>query len=200
LRRRQPETVGNLPGLKGTHPDCRLHHLAEDRIGRALGYLLDLHAALRVSHDHDALALAVEHQAEVELPIDRHGCLDIEPMHYSPFRPGLMGNQPLAQETLGRLAHLIFAGAKLDAPGLAPGAGMDLRLDRPARSADLRRAIDRLFRTIRHATFGDGHAEAGKKLFGLVLVDVHGCFAARSGESGVRSQEFVAGTTAEWAA
>ena len=154
-------------------PDRRLHHLAQDRVGRRLGDLLDLHAALRRGHDHDALALPVEHQADVELALDRHRLLDVEPVHHASLGAGLVRHQPLAQQRLRRLAYLILGAADLHAARLAPRAGMDLRLHRPAIAADLGGAIHRLLRAVRHAAPRDGDAEAGEKFLGLVFVDVH---------------------------
>ena len=85
-----------------------------------------------------------------------------------------MGNQPLSQQTLGCLAHLVFAGAKLDAPGLAPGAGMDLRLDRPAGATDFGGAIYGLLGTLGDTTARNRNPEAGEQLFGLIFVDIQG--------------------------
>ena len=101
-REAQPER--DLPGLEGLHADRRLHRLAQDRLGLALGDLLDLHAAMRVGHEHDALALPVEHQADVELALDRHRRLDVEPMHHLALGAGLVGHQPLAEQLGGGLA------------------------------------------------------------------------------------------------
>jgi hypothetical protein len=50
---------------------------------------------------------------------------------------------------------------------------MDLRLYRPAGTADLRCTVHRLLGAIRYPTARNGYAEAGEKLFGLVFVDVH---------------------------
>jgi hypothetical protein len=145
-----------------------------------VGDLFDLHAPLRVCHDHDALGFPIQHQAQVQLSIDRHRGLDVKPMHHPPFRPGLMGDQPLAEKSFGRLADLVLTGAELDAPRLTAGPRVDLRFHRPARAANLRCPIHRLLRAVGDTAPRYGHAEAGEELFGLVFVDVHN----RSGKRG----------------
>jgi hypothetical protein len=131
-----------------------------------------------VGHDHDPLGLAVEHQSEIQLALDRHGGLDVQPMDDPTLRPGLMGDQPLAQQILGRLPDFILTGAELDATGLAPGSGVNLSLDGPARAADFRGAVHRLLRAVGDPAARNGDAESGEQLLGLIFVDVH----SRSGK------------------
>jgi hypothetical protein len=110
-------------------------------------------------------------------------------VNYPTLGPSLVRHQPFAEQTLGGLAHLVLTGAELDAAGLAAGSRMDLRLYRPAVSADLGGTVDRLFRTVGHAAARDGNAEAGKELLGLVLVDVHSRFASQESGVGIFDRE-----------
>src|SRR5690349_9488324 len=111
-------------------------------------------------------------------------------MHHPALGTGLVRHQLFAQQVLCRLADLVLSGAELDAARLAPGTGMDLCFDGPARSADFRGAVDRLFRTVGHAAAGNGNTETGEQLFGLVLVDVHSSFRrAEIVASGVESRK-----------
>ena len=69
LRRGEAEAEPQLPGLERLHPDGRLDHLAQDGRGLPLRDLFDLHAPVRVRHHDNALALAVEHQPDVQLAV-----------------------------------------------------------------------------------------------------------------------------------
>jgi len=51
---------------------------------------------------------------------------------------------------------------------------MDLRLDGPVIAAEFGSHIGCILRTVGDAPLGDGNAEAGKQLLGLILVNVHG--------------------------
>ena len=122
--------------------------------GSLLRDLFDLHAAVRMGDQHDPFSLPVEHEADVELPLDRHRRFDVEPVHDFALGPGLMSDQTAAKQGSRRLSHLVLGGAELDPTGLAPSARMDLRLHRPPRAANLGRAIDRLLRAVRHPPGG----------------------------------------------
>jgi hypothetical protein len=87
--------------------------------------------------DHDPLGLPVEHEAEVDLLRDVGGFLDPEPMHHLAARARLLGDQRLAEEVGGVVAHFRFGLADLHAARFAASAGMDLRLDH-AGKAELR--------------------------------------------------------------
>ena len=53
-----------------------MDELLEDALGRLLGDLLDLHAAVRADHQHGPLGRAIEHDAEIELALDLQPLLD----------------------------------------------------------------------------------------------------------------------------
>ena len=63
----EAEAEGDLAGLEGLHADGGIDADADQGLGPGGADLLDLHAARRRGHHHDALALAVEDQAEIEL-------------------------------------------------------------------------------------------------------------------------------------
>ena len=95
-------------------------------------------------------------------------------MHHPALGPRLVGDQPLAEQLLGGVAHLVLGAAELDAAGLAPGTGMDLGLHRPAGAPDLRGAVDRLLGAVGDPSRRHRDAEVGEEFLGLVLVNVHG--------------------------
>ena len=169
----EAELEGELAGLEGLQADRGLDHHLEDGLGLGPGDLLDLHAAALRGDDPDALGLAVEHVAEIELALERLGDLDIDPLHRLALGPGLDRHQPLAEQVGGRLAHLVIGLARFDAAGLAAGAGMNLRLHRPVPAAELGRGIDRLVGAEGDGALRHRHAEAGQQFLGLILVDVH---------------------------
>ena len=90
---------------------------------------------------------------------------------------------------MAALPHLVLGGAELDAARLAAGAGVDLRLHRPARAADLRGPIDRLLGAVRHPAARDGDAEVGEEFLGLVFVDVHRSLLVTRRQPGARRVE-----------
>ena len=169
----QAELEGELARLKGLQAHGRLDHHLEDGLGLGSRDLLDLHAApLRGDHA-DALGLAVEHVAEIELAIERLGDLDIDPLHRLAFGPGLDGDQPLAEQVRRRVAHLVIGLADLDAARLAARARVDLGLHRPAPAAELGRGVHRLVGAEGDGAFRHRYAEGSKQFLGLILVDVH---------------------------
>ena len=89
----------------------------------------------------------------------------------------------MPEQSLGRLADLVLTGAQLDAAGFASGTEWICALTAQRDAANFRGAVDRLLGTVGHAPPRNGDAEAGKELFGLVLVDVHSR-SAKSERSG----------------
>ena len=169
----RPSWKASSRAWKACKADGGLDHHLQDHLRLGLGDLLDLHAAALRGDDADALGLTVEHVAEIELAVERLGHLDIDALHRLAFGAGLDGDQPLAEQVRGRVAHLVIGLAELDAAGLAARAGMDLRLHRPVPAAELGRGIDRLVWAEGDGALGHRHAEAGQQFLGLILVNVH---------------------------
>ena len=128
----------------------------------------------REPDDHHPLAGAVDDDAEVELPGDGGGLLDVQPVDELALGPDWRVTSRLPEQLVRDLVDLAVAGADLDAAGLAAPAGVDLRLDHPGRAAELLGAVRRLLRAVDDPAARDRHAVAGEQLLGLVLVDVHG--------------------------
>ena len=102
---------------------------------------------------------AVEDEAQIDLPVDGGGGLDIEAVHDLAARTRLMGHQTLAEHLLGGLPDLVVAAAHLDAAGLAARTGVDLGLDDPAIAADLLGAVYGLLGAVGEPAGRDGDAE-----------------------------------------
>ena len=169
----KPELEGKLARLKRLQAHGRLDDDLEDRFRLGPGDLLDLHAATRRGDHPDALGLTVEHVAEIELALERLGHLDIDPLHWLSFRSGLDGDEALAEQVLRGVAHLVIGLAQLDAACLAAGAGVNLRLDRPVPAAEFGRGVHGLIGAEGDGALRHRHAEPGKQLLGLILVNVH---------------------------
>ena len=114
-------------------------------LGRLGRDLLDIHAAFGAGDHRDALGLAIDQHAKIELARDFAGLLDIDSPHDSALGPGLMSHQRFAEQLARRNPCLGGAGDQLDAAGLAATAGVDLRLDDglglPKRFEGLRRFV-----------------------------------------------------------
>ena len=158
-RRRELEAEGQLATLEVLHADRGLDRLAQDGLRPLDRDLLDLHAALARGHHHDALRLPVQDEAQIDLPVDGGGGLDIEAVHDLAARTRLMGDQALAEQFLGGLPDLVVAAAHLDAAGLAARAGVDLGLDDPAIAADLLGPVYGLLGAVGEAAGRHGDAE-----------------------------------------
>ncbi len=94
----EAELEGELARLEGLQAHGRLDHHLQDGLGLVLGDLLDLHAAALRGDHADALGFAVEHVAEIKLAVEGLGHLDIDALHRLAFRPGLDGDQTLAEQ------------------------------------------------------------------------------------------------------
>ena len=178
----EPQAIGDAPGVKGHQPGGRIDGHLDDLLRRVAGDVLDLHAALgRGHHDHPEGA-AIDQHAEIELAIDVDAGLDIDPVDFFALGAGLMGDQLLAQHTRCRGLRLGRAAGELDAPGLAPAAGMDLGLDRPDRAAQRFGRFPRLGGGIGDGAPGNRDPELTHQALGLILVNVHPLFFIDAGK------------------
>ncbi len=168
----EPERVGQPAALERQQADRRIDDLFENFLRAFLRHLFDLDAAFGRGDDGDAARGPVEHHAEVKLALDRQPLLDQEPADFPPLGPGLVRDELPAQKRRRELLRLLGALHDLDPAGLAPAAGVDLRLD-DARPAQLARERAGFLGGRRHAPLGHRHAERSQQLFGLVFVDVH---------------------------
>ena len=126
---------------------------------------------------------AIEHDAEVQLAIDRRSLLDEQPLHLLALRAGLVRDELHAEDLLGVLLGLGDVLGDLDAAAFAAAAGVDLRLDDDAFGAAgeerlaTSSASSSVFATspARH-----GNAVLRKDVLCLILVDFHRCMCRRN--------------------
>ena len=94
-----------------------------------LGDLFDLDAPLLAGHEDRALGGAVDDEPEVELAFDPEPLLDEHALHDLAGGAGLVRDERLAQHRGRGGFGLGGILDDLDAPALAPPAGVDLGLD-----------------------------------------------------------------------
>ena len=136
----------------------------DERVGRLLRDLLDVHPALRREHEERLLDAAIEGDREVVLLLDIGGLLDPERAH----------DVAANVETEDLLRLLLRVGrvvGELDPAGLAAAARQHLRLD-DDRAAELLGRGARLLGGLRRPPVRDGNAEALEELLALILVEV----------------------------
>src|SRR5208283_812432 len=172
LLQSEAKTEGKLPRLKRLEANCRLDHNLQDFFGMLFGDLLDFHAAEARCDDPHPLDLPVENEAEVNLPLERFGDLNIDSLNDLALWAGLIGDEGFAKKLRRRRAHFIIGLAELDASRLAAAAGMDLGLHGPMPAAEFGRAIDRLLGTISDRPMRCCHTKIRQDLLGLILVNV----------------------------
>jgi hypothetical protein len=169
----EAQREGDLASLKGLHADGGLDRLADDALRLARRDLLDFHAARRGRDDHHPFGFSVEHEAQIDLLGDGGRLLDIEAIDGLSLRPGLVGDQSLAQQLRCRVPHLVRVAAELDPAGLAAGPGVNLSLDDPALAADLLSPVAGLLGTVGQAAARHRDAEPRQELLGLIFMNIH---------------------------
>ena len=131
----------------------RIDRQGLDLLRRVMGHLFDVHAAFGRGDDRDSAGLAVDQKSEVEFLRDVDAIGDVEALDLLALRPGLDGDQSLAEHLLGIGAHFLDrlgeadaalgVGAELGELALAAAAGVDLRLHDPERPGQLLRGFHR---------------------------------------------------------
>src|SRR5439155_18970363 len=130
----------------------------------------------------------LDQQREIALTLDIAACLDVDAMHRSAGRTGLLGHQCVADYRIGRCTYLLdrpresHAALAIRIVGEAAGAaatGMDLRLHDVNWPWELARRGHCLVRGPGDMTVRHRHTVPLQQFLGLVLVDVHGCTLSR---------------------
>ena len=172
----EAEAEGDLARLVGAEPRRRVDVDLDDLLGRGLGHLLDLDAALGGGHDDVHAGRAVERHADVVLVRDVLGCRHEHLADELPLGAGLRRVELHAEDLLGRGPHVVDGGAELDAAAFAAPARVDLRLDDELRDAvggHRLGGLDGLFDRVGDDAALDGDAVLVEDFFGLILVDLH---------------------------
>ncbi len=101
------------------------------------------------------------------------GLLHQHPLHQTARLTGLPGDQPGADQLIGMLFDGLQAVCHQHAAGLAPAAGMDLRLHHPGIAIQLLGHRQGLFAGVGDTPLRHRNAIAAKQLFGLIFMYVH---------------------------
>ncbi len=182
------QTVGQRPGLEALEPKGRVHRDLEDLLGVRGCDLLDIHAPLARGHDRHPSRVSVEGRRQVQLGGDVHALLDEQTLDLLALFAGLNRDQGATEHLPGELLDRVCAldhlhtteiGVLLEA-ALAASTGVDLGLDDDDLAAGLGDQFDRrrvgLFDRECHLRLGDGDPRLAQQLFGLILVNLHGCW------------------------
>src|SRR5262249_6078622 len=143
-----------------------------DLLGRLFGDLLDLDAAFRTHHQHEALARTIEHETEIQLALDLQALLDQHAADPLTVRPRLVRDQIHAEHLFRRRTRVGWSLHDLHAAALAAAARVNLRLDDNG-AAEAFGDRGRISRVEDDFAVGHGHAVARKNRLRLVLVNLH---------------------------
>ncbi len=146
---------------------------------RLAGHLLDLDAALRAGHEHDALRAAIDHRPEIEFGRDVAGFLD----EHAPYRLAafvrLVGDQIPAEHPPGGFGRGVGIVDQLDPAGLATAARVDLRLDDPFLAGEFPHGVGRFGFVVDDDAVGHRDVVLAKQLFRLIFVQIHCGYSLR---------------------
>ena len=152
----------------------RIDRYLKNFLGRVLGDVLDIHAALRRRHQRHALGGAIHHHADVKFFLDVGALFHQQALDQATFGAGLMGDEGHAENLLGIGANFIDRLGDLDTATLAAAAGVNLRLDHPHLAAQRFRRLYRLIDGETRHTARGGDAVLAQDFLALIFMDIHG--------------------------
>ena len=170
----QPPALQQVPGLKRPQVVASVQPGREDPLRRESRHSLDVHAAVRRSHDGQALGCPVKSYRQIAFPGARRAPLDPHDIDALTVRPGLGRHQPCAEQGRGGLPCLFRAAAHLHAANLAPAPGMDLRFDHPYRAGQIPCGLLRFSGRGGKPSLRRGYPVCAQEPFRLIFVDMHG--------------------------
>ncbi len=137
---------------------------------------LDLHAAGSRRHEHRLRRHAIDYDSQIKFALNRQRLFNQQALNDLAFSPGLVRDQPHAQNLVGPHPGFVQVLRDLNAAALAASAGVDLRLDHHALCAFREQLVRRffsLFARKRHLAARHSHAILRQDCFCLVLVNFH---------------------------
>ena len=174
LRAVEAEREGELARLERHEPDAWRDVFLADGVRRLRRDFLDVHAAGGRRHDDGASHAAVEHEAQIQLALNREALFHQHARHDAPVGTGLVRLERHADQVAGDALGLIDAPGQLDAATLAAAAGVDLRLDDDRAAAEALGDLGGLGGREGDLPAGHGDTMAREDGLGLVFVDFHG--------------------------
>src|ERR1051325_4022572 len=172
-RSRQAETESKFACLKRLKTDTRINRLFENFFRRGSSDFFDVHSACRRSHEHLAPTRAIEHDAEIELFINRQPFLDQQHAHFSSFRTRLMSDEFHAQHLPRNLARFVSTARQLDATAFTAAARVYLRFHHHDLTAEFFRRLISLFGRACHNCTRHWNTVLSQQFFTLVLMNLH---------------------------
>ncbi len=169
----QTQLERDLAGLIGLRADQRVDDRFENFLGGFLGDFLDLHAALGGRHEHHPAGGTVEHRAQIQFAGDVGAGFHQNFGDRLAVFIGLERHQALAQPLLGEFRRFLGAVDQFDATGLTAATGVHLGFHDPFVTTDFLCLRRHLFRCIASEARRNRQAVISKKLFRLILVEIH---------------------------
>ena len=164
---------GEAAHMVRLQPGGRIDAKRQNLLGMRFRNLLDIHAAFAGGDEGHPAVAAIDQKREIELIADLAAFLDIEALHLTALRSGLVGDKCLAEKFGGDLLHLIDRFHHLDAAGLATATGVNLRLHHIDRPAKRLCAGNSLINRESRLAARHRHAKACQQSLGLMFMNVH---------------------------
>src|SRR5260364_302385 len=127
-------------------------------------------------HECDALAHAVDGQADVQLFADVSAFFNQQPPDFLAVRARLMRHQLHSQDLAGVVAHLIDGFGDFDAAAFAASARVNLGLDDPDAPPQFARDLDGLIDRYRRFAARHGDAKRAQDFLALIFMNFHSYF------------------------
>ncbi len=128
---RQPGGESGLPGLEGFQTPQGVDVEPQNLFGGRGGQFLDVHPALGRQNHHGFARFPVEGDGDVEFALHLDRGFRQYFSNHEALGAGLVGHQGLPQQALGEGGRVLGGFNELDAPRLAPAAGVNLGLENP---------------------------------------------------------------------
>ena len=170
---------------------CRMNLDPYDALRGLRGDLLDVHAARRRGDEGDAPRIAIQQQAEIQLARDVRSRFDVDLADRQALRTGLLGLEALPEHRGRGRHHFLGRPGELDASPLAAAPGVHLCLHHPHRPTQADGCSSGVLRASGYVACGYRDSVPGKKLLGLVFVQIHW-------EAGGRDEVAYCGQTVRW--
>src|SRR5260364_44747 len=124
-------------------------------------------------HECDALAHAVDGQADVQLFADVSAFFNQQPPDFLAVRARLMRHQLHSQDLAGVVAHLIDGFGDFDAAAFAASARVNLGLDDPDAPPQFARDLDGLLDRYRRFAARHGDSIRAQDFLALIFMNLH---------------------------
>ena len=168
----KPQAEGEFPSLKSLKADGRVHGFVEDFFRMLGGDRFDFDAAFARRYESGPGRRAVEHRAEVELPLHGQAFLDEQAPDEAALGARLRRYQLFPEHLARQPLRFVGASGELHPARFAAPSGVDLRFDDYGPAQVFGRGASLVGR-LRHLASRDRNSKARQDLLRLILVDFH---------------------------